>query len=68
MWSHPLSPRPFPYHHLCGLHGNPAGPTSSGEAGLDHHSPTAQLVSSHRATKQLPSPPPTGAVPPTPST
>lgn len=64
MWSHPLSPRPFPYHHLCGLHANPAGPTPSGEAGLDHHSPTAQLVSSHRATKQLASPPPTGAVPP----
>ena len=48
---------PFSHHHLCGLHGNPVGPTSPGEVGLDHHSPTAQFVSSCRATMWPPSPP-----------
>lgn len=46
-----LTPCPFSHHHLSGLHGNPAGPTSSGEMGLDHHSPITQLISSHRATQ-----------------
>lgn len=58
---------PFSHHHLCGLHGNPVGPTSPGEAGLNHHSPTAQFVSSHRATMRPPSPPSTwGSAPPPP--
>lgn len=56
VWSHLPSPCPFSHHHLSGLHGNPAGPTSSGEVGLDHHSPTSQPT-------QPPRPPPSAQPP-----